>query len=200
MGPSYVKRMLIFDANGAKQFTEVGVRGKQPSCAVCSPPATRTINQLLEDYPTVCGGSFDDKEKGIQLLGEGERISAKDFNELLLLSKKNETLSPILIDVREPHELGICALPQKSLNVPYSKLVSETEYSVAQILKYLELERSETAQIPIFVVCRRGNDSQRAVKVLKEHAQLNLLAEGMRDIKGGLHAWARDVDPTFPVY
>lgn len=49
---------------------------------------------------------------------------------------------------------------------------------------------------PVVVVCRRGNDSQLAVQLLHEmDSNLNI-----RDIRGGLHAWARDVDSLFPVY
>ena len=48
----------------------------------------------------------------------------------------------------------------------------------------------------VVVVCRRGNDSQTAVQLLQEiDANLNI-----RDIRGGLHAWATDIDPQFPVY
>ena len=53
-------------------------------------------------------------------------------------------------------------------------------------------------RLVVYVVCRRGNDSQRAVKLLKEKfADLDLV---IKDIEGGLHAWARDVDRSFPVY
>lgn len=51
----------------------------------------------------------------------------------------------------------------------------------------------------LVVVCRRGNDSQLAVLKFKEW-----LAERsdihVCDIRGGLHAWAAEVDPHFPVY
>jgi adenylyltransferase/sulfurtransferase len=50
----------------------------------------------------------------------------------------------------------------------------------------------------IVVVCRRGNDSQIAVRRFRE--QLGDRKVRIRDIVGGLHAWAKTVDPTFPVY
>lgn len=50
--------------------------------------------------------------------------------------------------------------------------------------------------ILVCVICRRGNDSQRGVIKLKEtFKQIHLC-----DLKGGLHAWARDLDESFPVY
>ena len=46
-------------------------------------------------------------------------------------------------------------------------------------------------------MCRLGNDSQIAVKRLKE---LGLGDRFIGDIRGGLRAWKRDVDPTWPEY
>lgn len=54
------------------------------------------------------------------------------------------------------------------------------------------------AHLSVFVVCRRGNDSQRGVMALRE--SLSGLHVSVRDIIGGLHSWAEDVDPSFPVY
>ena len=51
--------------------------------------------------------------------------------------------------------------------------------------------------VDLYVVCRRGNDSQRAVARLRE------VAGGLEhavDVVGGLEAWAAEVDPGFPTY
>ena len=47
----------------------------------------------------------------------------------------------------------------------------------------------------IYVVCRRGNDSQRAVSRLREMGLTNAI-----DVVGGMEAWAKHIDPTFPLY
>lgn len=47
------------------------------------------------------------------------------------------------------------------------------------------------------MICRRGNDSQRAVKKLRELIQAN---QDFFDVRGGLHAWAKEIDHTFPIY
>jgi adenylyltransferase/sulfurtransferase len=54
----------------------------------------------------------------------------------------------------------------------------------------------------VFVVCRRGNDSQLAVKLLCEHGKAKGRGEKVviRDIIGGLVAWSETVDPLFPKY
>ena len=48
----------------------------------------------------------------------------------------------------------------------------------------------------IYVVCRLGNDSQIAADALRSTHRGALV----RDLVGGLTAWAQDVDPEFPVY
>jgi adenylyltransferase/sulfurtransferase len=65
-------------------------------------------------------------------------------------------------------------------------------------LKTIQKQRSVDKRIvePVFVVCRYGNDSQAAVRILKEKFGL----DDVYDIVGGLNRWASDVDPDFPVY
>jgi adenylyltransferase and sulfurtransferase len=61
------------------------------------------------------------------------------------------------------------------------------------------LKKREAAQLDkqasLYVVCRRGNDSQRAVQLLHEKGFIFA-----KDIIGGLQSWALDVDPDFPAY
>lgn len=45
-------------------------------------------------------------------------------------------------------------------------------------------------------MCRRGNDSQKAVIELEK----KFPNRGIKDIIGGLHAWAKEVDNSFPIY
>jgi adenylyltransferase/sulfurtransferase len=56
----------------------------------------------------------------------------------------------------------------------------------------------------VYFVCRRGNDSQIAVRELKEVLTRKDQQTGfepiIKDITGGLHAWAKTVDNNFPVY
>ncbi len=64
-----------------------------------------------------------------------------------------------------------------------------------------DLALPSPAPANIVLVCRRGNDSQRALVALRSHFASRLSsAVCIRDIAGGLHAWAREVDPAFPVY
>lgn len=50
----------------------------------------------------------------------------------------------------------------------------------------------------MYLLCRRGNDSQKAVQYLKT----SLIEDTLRikDIIGGIHAWSDKIDPMFPKY
>lgn len=48
---------------------------------------------------------------------------------------------------------------------------------------------------PVCVVCRRGNDSQHVVQMLKEHGLITAV-----DLLGGLEAWSRHANVDFPEY
>merc|ERR1712083_773352 len=95
----------------------------------------------------------------------------------------------VLIDVRTGPEMEMVSLPG-SVNIPLDVIQSEKhEKKIKEIVK-------KEGEPPVFVVCRRGNDSQSAVMLLKK-----MLPElSIKDVKGGLHAWAKVVDKSFPVY
>ena len=65
-------------------------------------------------------------------------------------------------------------------DIPYSDLMEDPATVLEDIPRNKE----------VFVVCRFGNDSQLAVDLMKK----DLNFENVRDIKGGLDAWAE----TFP--
>ena len=57
---------------------------------------------------------------------------------------------------------------------------------------------SAVEPLPLFVVCRRGNDSQLAVQKLQSF--FSDVPVTIKDIVGGLTAWSEDVDKNFPIY
>ncbi|TXT10707.1 hypothetical protein VHUM_02212 [Vanrija humicola] len=94
-----------------------------------------------------------------------------------------ELLSPqlVLVDTRPPTEFGICALPH-STNIPLQTILATPD-------------AVPPAQDILFI-CRRGNDSQIAAARLRTARP----DARVRDVRGGLTAWSRDVDAKFPVY
>ncbi len=85
-----------------------------------------------------------------------------------------------LIDVREPEEYEICHLP--SVLIPLGSLPK----NVDQI----------ATEKPVVFICHHGFRSAQAIQYLAQrHGFSNLI-----NLKGGVHAWAEQVDPTMPTY
>lgn len=178
------KRLLLFDGSDCS-FRNVCLRDRNPSCSVCGNEPSVTA---LVDYEQFCGAMANDKHTSIHLLDDTDRISAGAYHAV-------RSEPHFLIDVRSPLEFEICHLPE-SLNVPLKDLA--LEQVVQQLKEGITKKCSSGKDFPVFVVCRRGNDSQKGVLALRE--VLNGLNVSVRDIIGGLHSWAKDVDPSFPVY
>ncbi|CAF5077316.1 unnamed protein product, partial [Rotaria sp. Silwood1] len=140
-------------------------------------PAPPPFNQCNNDQP--CRKS---------LLNQNERITAHD------LAKSN--LSSFIIDVRPEHELNIGQF-ENSFHLPMDRLLyNDNDEQLRNELK-LNIEKNQQ----IVIVCRRGNDSQLAVRRLKELlADVDNIDEKIKDLEGGFQAWHTDVDSTFPLY
>ncbi|MFN3308770.1 MAG: ThiF family adenylyltransferase, partial [Anaerolineales bacterium] len=143
---------------------------KNPKCKICSPEPE--ITELI-DYEAFCGVPGHDHEEGSA--GKEWDITARDLAERL----KNGT--PLrLIDVREPHELEISRLPGAQL-IPLGQLAARLS----------ELDSAEE----IVLFCKAGTRSARALELL-----LSAGFRKVKNLKGGINAWAREVDPSLPVY
>lgn len=172
-------KLLIYDALETT-FRTVKLRGRKINCEVCG--ERPTISQLI-DYEQFCGMKATDKDSHLNILSPSDRITVEEFNEKFLNNGN------LLIDVRSKNEFEICQLPH-AVNVPIKTLVDDRN------LNELQQIVSNTEKSPIFLVCRRGNDSQLAVERLK-----NLFKElTFKDIIGGLHAWTKNIDSDFPIY
>lgn len=52
----------------------------------------------------------------------------------------------------------------------------------------------------VITICRRGNDSQRAVDELKKYTEITNNVNWIKDVIGGLYEWSMQVDKDFPIY
>ncbi|KAG0047337.1 Molybdenum cofactor synthesis protein 3 [Gryganskiella cystojenkinii] len=171
--------MTLFSANSSTMFRTIKLRKRKPECIMCGDAPT--ITRLI-DYVKFCGSSATDKTPDLFLIPFQERLTVEGYKQIL------ETHTPhLLLDVREKVQFDICSLPS-SLNIPLKALPQ----SIEQVKEHLQ-GRSE----PIYIVCRRGNDSQPAVKILQEQG---ITTGDIRDIVGGLEKWANRIDPEFPKY
>ncbi|KAM4891194.1 adenylyltransferase and sulfurtransferase MOCS3 [Sylvia borin] len=193
MGSSFHRHMLMFDALEGR-FRNIKLRPRKADCAVCGDRPSITC---LQDYEAFCGSSATDKCRRLQLLPGEDRLSVQQYKELL-----DAGVPHVLLDVRPQVEVDICRL-QHALHIPLGKLQDGEEESLRRLRKRIGEEKQRTADqtaVPVYVVCKLGNDSQKAVKILQELPAEEFGSVLAKDIKGGLMAWAAKIDPTFPQY
>jgi adenylyltransferase/sulfurtransferase len=143
---------------------------KNPRCKICSDQAE--VTELI-DYEAFCGVPGHDLEEG--RLAEEWEIEPKILAERL---DRGERIR--LIDVREPHELQISQIEGVDL-IPLGSLATHMH----------ELDSAEE----IVLICKAGTRSARALELL--------VGAGFRKIKnlrGGINAWAKDINPKLPIY
>ena len=143
---------------------------KNPACKVCGPHPE--ITELV-DYFEFCGVPGIEHVEGSSMVEWN--ITAGELAEKL---KKGDKIR--LIDVREPHELAISYIDGAE-NIPLGVLAAR-------------LGELDSAQ-EIVLFCKAGIRSTRALEIL--------LSAGFRKVKnlcGGINAWATEVNPTLPVY
>lgn len=143
---------------------------KNPNCRICSP--TPEITALI-DYEEFCGVPGHDREE--DLLPSEWEIEPEQVYE-----KMNRGERIHLIDVREPHELKISKIEGADL-IPLGTLASE-------------MHRLDSAE-EIVLFCKSGTRSARALELLAGAGFRKL-----KNLRGGINAWAEKVDSSLPKY
>ncbi|KAF4802076.1 Adenylyltransferase and sulfurtransferase MOCS3 [Turdus rufiventris] len=193
MGCSYHRYMLMFDALEGR-FRHIKLRPRKAECAVCGDTPSITC---LQDYEAFCGSCATDKCRAVQLLPAAARISVQQYKQLL-----DAAVPHVLLDVRPQVEADICRL-QHALHIPLRRLQDRDQQALQLLRERIGEEKRRTdgqTSLPVYVICKLGNDSQKAVKVLQELPAEEFGSVLAKDIKGGLMAWAAKIDSTFPQY
>ena len=86
----------------------------------------------------------------------------------------------VIIDVREPWEAEVCALPGTIL-IPMGQITGRTD----------EIDRDQD----VIVLCHHGIRSQQVAYYLQ-----NAGCENLFNLRGGINAWAREIDPSMATY
>ncbi|MFB3906693.1 MAG: molybdopterin-synthase adenylyltransferase MoeB [Acidobacteriota bacterium] len=136
----------------------------------CPVCGTHPSVRKLIDYEQFCGI-------------EPERPPMSDKPEITATQLKRELDSgkPIFIlDVRNPNEYQIARIPGAHL-LPLQQLPARLQ----------ELDPSQD----IVVHCRTGVRSAKAIEIMRAAG-----FQKLRNLKGGIHAWADEVDPTVVKY
>lgn len=85
-----------------------------------------------------------------------------------------------LIDVREPHEYDICHLDGEL--IPMAEIPNSTD----------KISRDKQ----VIIHCRSGKRSGEMVLWLEKYEGY----KNLYNLKGGVLAWAKEIDPNMPVY
>ncbi|MBI2821805.1 MAG: ThiF family adenylyltransferase, partial [Acidobacteria bacterium] len=139
--------------------------------AECPACGTREIRELI-DYEQFCGiAPAAEAASGGSLL----EITAVELRQRL---DRGERI--FILDVREPQEYEICRLEDSHL-IPLGEIPRRVH----------ELNSADE----IVVHCKLGARSARAIEFLRQAGFRKL-----KNLKGGIDAWAQTVDPSMPRY
>lgn len=171
IGEPLVGRLLLFDA--LSMDTRVVRLRKNPACPICG--ENPTIHELI-DYEEFCG---------VPIGGETPIADQADPRWQITPIEVQHKLAEhdprfVLIDVRDPHEWDIAHIDGAKL-IPLPDLPARMN----------ELDTRDE----IVLQCRTGVRSMKALGLLRDSGFTRL-----KNLTGGIHAWAEDVEPDMPIY
>lgn len=102
-------------------------------------------------------------------------ITVQDLDEM-----RRSAAAHIILDVREPSEIAICAFVD-STNIPMHEIPAN-----------LDRLPGEGALV---VICHSGMRSRQVTAWLRQNGFANAV-----NLSGGIDGWAREIDPTMAVY
>jgi adenylyltransferase/sulfurtransferase len=136
----------------------------------CPACGTHPTIKALIDYNEFCGIRGEEKPVETQM----PSMTVEELKQLRDAGKE-----PFLLDVREPHEYQICNLG--GYLIPLNDLPKRVS----------ELDSSRD----IVVHCKMGGRSAKAVDFLRQSGFTKV-----KNLTGGINAWAEKVDPKVPKY
>jgi adenylyltransferase/sulfurtransferase len=151
-------------------FQEFKIR-RNPKCPLCGDHPT--IHKLI-DYEQFCG--VRSQEPAAPAVAD----DAGDLTVIELKRRLDQKEELFILDVRNPEEYQICRIPGSTL-LPLPVL--------PQRFKELDPNRE------LIVHCKSGMRSLKAAQFLREKG-----FRKVRNLKGGILAWADQVDPTVAKY
>lgn len=104
-----------------------------------------------------------------------KEISVSELNKMMINTEDFQ-----LIDVREQHEVDICTLNGEL--IPLGNIPSNIE--------------SISKEKKVVIHCRSGARSGQAIQYLQDHGDYS----NLYNLKGGILAWADEIDPTMTKY
>jgi adenylyltransferase/sulfurtransferase len=173
-GDPLVGRLLVFDALKMK-FRQMKIK-RNRNCPVCGDHPT--VTELI-DYKQFCGVPDQPTDQTPDKAAAMEKQSDYDMTPTQLKQELDAGEDLVILDVRKPHEYDICNLG--GTLIPLQELPGRLD----------ELDEEDN----IVVHCRSGARSAQAVDILRSQG-----FENVRNLQGGILAWADQVDPSVPKY
>jgi len=171
-GDPLIGRLMTYDALDMR-FREMKLR-RDPNCPICG--THPTLHSLI-DYDEFCGVK---PAEAPQLDAQGiPEITVQELRDRLAAGLAST--NTLLLDVREPNEWDIVHIDAARL-MPMNTVPEH----IQEFAPYDE----------ILVQCRSGRRSADIVRFLRDDVGL----KNVRNVKGGILAWAREIDRTLPVY
>jgi adenylyltransferase/sulfurtransferase len=143
---------------------------RNPKCPLCG---DRPMITKLIDYEQFCGVRGQEAPAAA-----GDSTWETTVDELKRRLDRQEEI--FILDVRNPEEYQICHIPGSTL-IPLSQLPQ----------RFSELDKDGE----IVVHCKSGMRSLKAQQFLRDRGFRNI-----KNLTGGIMAWADKVDPTMPKY
>jgi sulfur-carrier protein adenylyltransferase/sulfurtransferase len=142
------------------------------------PNPVRPVIEKLIDYEQFCGipQAKAEEEKRMSAIPE---ITVTELKQLL-----DSDRQILLLDVRNPNEYEIARIPGSVL-VPLPDI--ENGDGVAKVKELLNGHE-------LVVHCKLGGRSAKALQILAEAGVSGT------NVKGGITAWSKEVDPSIPTY
>ncbi|GCE64489.1 molybdopterin-synthase adenylyltransferase MoeB [cyanobiont of Ornithocercus magnificus] len=164
-------RLLLVDGR-TMQFREMRLRPDPDRV-----PITSLVNydQLYKDQlDNIC------KHDRGSTLDSIDSISVQDLKLIL----DNDDLDILLLDVRRQEEAAIATIKGARL-IPLANI--ENSEAIEQVR---DLARGKR----VYVHCKLGGRSAKAVRILAQHGIVAV------NVSGGIDAWSREIDTTIPQY
>jgi len=162
-------RLLLYDALDMK-FREMKIR-RDPACPACGDhPSIGDV----EAYEEFCGLPPTEEMDKEEVLAEYD-ITPEQLKKMM-----DENADLYVLDVREPHEIDICAI-DGTVKIPLGDVAE----------RYLEVPKD----CEVVVHCKLGGRSAQAVEFLQSKGYTNV-----KNLAGGIMRWIDDVDGNLSKY
>jgi adenylyltransferase/sulfurtransferase len=150
---------------------------------VCGVPADQVT---LIDYEQFCGMPAHDRSLYRSANGAAD-MPVDEISVTALKARLDAGEDLLILDVRDPHEWEIVAL-DGTLRIPKGEILAAKNAVLAG--------RKLREETELIVHCRSGVRSADSIRFLREAGYKNRLL----NVRGGILAWADEVDPSLPKY